>query len=226
MLLPAALELLHVARVIVPPNPELFSAMGLLSTDLVHYEGRSAYVLLTPETADQVEQGYREMERALRERVGAAADGATTRRSLDGRLLGQSWETPFVEVGDGPITAETMPALIEAFHDAYERRYGNRFPYVPVQGVTYRVELVVGADKLEYEEAAAAGEPEPTGSLELRYLAAEPLQASVYEREALGVGATIRGPAIIREPLSTTVVMPGQVAEVGRFGEIVIEVQP
>jgi N-methylhydantoinase A len=226
MLLPAALELLHVARVIVPPNPGLFSAMGLLSTDLVHYESRSAYVLLTPETADQVEQGYREMERALRERVGAAADGATTRRSLDGRLLGQSWETPFVEVGDGPITAETMPALIEAFHDAYERRYGNRFPYVPVQGVTYRVELVVGADKLEYEEAAAAGEPEPTGTLELHYLAAEPLQASVYEREALGVGATIRGPAIIREPLSTTVVMPGQVAEVGRFGEIVIEVQP
>jgi N-methylhydantoinase A len=84
----------------------------------------------------------------------------------------------------------------------------------------------VGADKLEYEEAAAAGEPEPTGTLELHYLAAEPLQASVYEREALGVGATIRGPAIIREPLSTTVVMPGQVAEVGRFGEIVIEVQP
>jgi N-methylhydantoinase A len=225
MLLPAALELLHVARVIVPPYPGLFSAMGLLSTDLVHYESRSAYVLLTPDTAEDVEEGYREMEAALRERVGAAADGATIRRSLDGRLLGQSWETPFVEVGDGPITAETMPALIEAFHDAYERRYGNRFPYVPVQGVTYRVELVVGADKLEYGEVAATGEPEPTGTLELRYLASESLQASVYEREALGVGATIRGPAVIREALSTTVVMPGQVAAVGRFGEIVIEAQ-
>jgi N-methylhydantoinase A len=226
MLLPAALELLHVARVIVPPHPGLFSAMGLLSTDLVHYESRSSYVLLTPETAARVEDGYAEMERALRERVGAAANGAVVRRSLDGRLLGQSWETPFVEVGDGPITAESMPALIDAFHDAYERRYGNRFPYVPVQGVTYRVELVVGSDKLEYAQAPAAPAPQPTGTLELRYLADEPLRADIFEREALGVGATIRGPAVIREALSTTVVMPGQVAEVGRLGEIVIEARP
>jgi N-methylhydantoinase A len=224
MLLPAALELLHVARVVVPPQPGLFSAMGLLSTDLVHYESRSAYVLLTPDAAAEVEQRYQEMEEVLRARVGA--NGATVRRSLDGRLLGQSWETPFVEVGDGAITAETMPALVERFHDAYERRYGNRFPYVPVQGVTYRVELVVGADKLEYAEVAAAPDPEAAGTLELRYLDDEPLQASVYDRDALGLGATIRGPAIVREPLSTTVVMPGQTATVGRFGEIVIEAQP
>jgi N-methylhydantoinase A len=226
MLLPAALELLHVARVIVPPHPGLFSAMGLLSTDLVHYESRSAYVVLSPQTAADVEERYRDMERALRERVGAAGDGATVRRSLDGRLLGQSWETPFVEVGDGPITEATMPQLVERFHDAYERRYGNRFPYVPVQGVTYRVELVVGADKLEYGQVAAAPAPAPAGTLELRYLEAQPLQAGVYDREALGAGATIRGPAIIREALSTTVVMAGQVAAVGRFGEIVIEQQP
>ncbi|HEY7623236.1 MAG TPA: hydantoinase/oxoprolinase family protein, partial [Solirubrobacteraceae bacterium] len=210
MLLPAALELLHVARVIVPPHPGLFSAMGLLSTDLVHYESRSAYVLLSPETADQVEAGYREMEDALRQRVAAVDGGVTVRRSLDGRLLGQSWETPFVEVGDGPVTAETMPALIEAFHDAYERRYGNRFPYVPVQGVTYRVELVVGADKLEYGAVATAPDPQPIGTVELRHLEAEPLHAAAYQREALGLGAAVRGPAIIREPLSTTVVMPGQ----------------
>jgi N-methylhydantoinase A len=37
------------------------------------------------------------------------------------------------------------------------------------------------------------------------------------------VGARIQGPAVIREALSTTFVMPGQVAEVGRFGEIAIE---
>jgi N-methylhydantoinase A len=228
MLLPAALELLHVARVIVPPHPGLFSAMGLLSTDLVHYESRSAYVLLTPDTAAEVEKRYQEMERALRERVGAADNGATIRRSLDGRLLGQSWETPFVEVGDGPITAETMPALVERFHDAYERRYGNRFPYVPVQGVTYRVELVVGADKLEYRPSDLVAGPalEAGRTVELHHLDAEPLQAGLFEREQLPVGATIRGPAIIREPLSTTVVMPGQTAEVGRFGEIVIEARP
>jgi N-methylhydantoinase A len=40
------------------------------------------------------------------------------------------------------------------------------------------------------------------------------------------VGAIVRGPAVIREALSTTFVMPGQVAEIGRLGEIVIEQRP
>ena len=163
--------------------------MGLLSTDLVYYESRSAYVVLSPDSAAQVEDGYQQMERALRERVGAAADGVAVRRSLDGRLLGQSWETPFVEVGDEPITAETMPALVERFHDAYERRYGNRFPYVPVQGVTYRVQLVVPADKVEHVARDGDGEPAPAPArtIELRHLADEPLERRrVRAREPAG----------------------------------------
>ena len=69
----------------------------------------------------------------------ADSDGVTVRRSFDGRLLGQSWETPLVEVPEGPITEATVQQMIDRFHDEYERRYGNRFPVVPVQGVTYRV---------------------------------------------------------------------------------------
>jgi N-methylhydantoinase A len=225
MLLPAALDLLQVARIVIPPHPGLFSAMGLLSTDLVYYESRSAYVVLSPESAAQVEEGYQQRERALRERLGAADDGVAARRSLDGRLLGQSWATPFVEVGDEAITAETMPALVERFHEAYERRYGNRFPYVPVQGVTYRVQLVVPADKIEHvaREAGDGAAPAPARTIGLHHLSDEPLGAGEYERESLAVGAVVQGPAVIREALSTTFVMPGQVAEVGRFGEISIE---
>jgi N-methylhydantoinase A len=225
MLLPATLDLLQVARIVVPPHPGLFSAMGLLSTDLVYYESRSSYVVLSPDTAEQVEQGYQEMERALRERVGAA-DGLVMRRSLDGRLLGQSWETPFVDVGDEPITASTMPALIDRFHEAYERRYGNRFPYVPVQGVTYRVQLVVPADKIEHAPRDGSGEAPAARTIELRYLDDEPLLAAEYERDRLPVGTTVEGPAVMREALSTTFVMPGQLATIGRFGEIVIEERP
>ncbi len=79
------------------------------------------------------------------------AMGVTLRRSFDGRLLGQSWETPLVEVPEGPITEATVQQMIDRFHDEYERRYGNRFPVVPVQGVTYRVELVVPVDKVSYD---------------------------------------------------------------------------
>src|SRR5919108_5818163 len=84
----------------ISPSGDIQVGPESAGADPVPYESRSAYVLLSPQTAEQVEDGYRELERALRERVGVNGDAATVRRSLDGRLLGQSWETPFVEVGD------------------------------------------------------------------------------------------------------------------------------
>ena len=224
MLLPAALDLLPLKEVIVPPHPGLFSAIGLLSTDQVYNESESAYVIFSPDSIDEVAAVYERMEANLRGRLGAVADGLPVRRSFDGRLVGQSWEIPFVEIPDGPITAETLPGITTAFHDAYAARNGNRFDHFPVEGVTYRVEIVVPAEKVEYELApeVAPFPAAPEGTLTLRYVAAEPLQAEWFRREALTTGATVTGPAVIRERLSTTYIPPGQWAVIGRVGEIVI----
>jgi N-methylhydantoinase A len=227
MLLPAALELMHARRVVVPPHPGLFSALGLLSTDLVFYDSRSAYVMLVPDEAPRIAAVYEEMERRLRERAGIDPGIGAVRRSFDGRLAGQSWETPFVALPDGPIEAATIPELVERFHQAYERRYGNRFDYVPVQGVSYRVELVIPSEKISFTAAEPSGEPAPAPrrTVELRHLEGAELAAAEHARDALPVGARLRGPAVIREGLSTTLVCPGQVATVGAFGELVIERQ-
>jgi N-methylhydantoinase A len=226
MLLPAALEQLGVRRVVIPPHPGLFSALGLLATDLVYYDSQSAYMVLTPDAAPRISEIFAAMEAKLRSRVPADSDNLTLRRSFDGRLLGQSWETPLVEVPDGTITEQAVQQMIERFHDEYERRNGNRFPVVPVQGVTYRVQLVVPVDKVSYSPAdgtATRGEPRPTRTLKLQYLQDEPFDAPEYEREILAPGMRLNGPAIIREALSTTFVYAGQRAEIGRLGEISIE---
>ncbi|HVW18442.1 MAG TPA: hydantoinase/oxoprolinase family protein [Solirubrobacteraceae bacterium] len=228
MLIPATLELLRARRVIVPPHPGLFSALGLLSTDLVYSESRSAYLVLAPDAAGEIEAMFAGMEAALRERVDVP-DGARVRRSFDGRLLGQSWETPFVTVPDGPIAADAVAEMIARFHDEYERRFGNRFDAVPVQAATYRVELTVPAEKIAYEPLGGDGgptpptPPTPTRIGELRHFGPEPLPIAEYDRAALAIGSVVPGPAIVREELSTTFVCPGQTATVGRFGEIVIE---
>ena len=230
MLLPAALAQLHVSRVVIPPHPGLFSALGLLATDLVYYDSRSTYMVLAPDAAPRISEIFDAMEHKLRQRVPADSDGVTLKRSFDGRLLGQSWETPLVEVPQGPITEATVQQMIERFHDEYEGRYGNRFPAQPVQGVTYRVQLVVPVDKVTYDELEYGGDgaltvdgPRPTRTLKLHYLEAEPFDAHEYERETLAPGMHIAGPAIIREGLSTTFLLTGQQAEVGRLGEISIE---
>jgi N-methylhydantoinase A len=221
MLLPAALDLMHVRRVVIPPHPGNFSALGLLSTDLVYYDVRSAYVPLFPESAAQIEGVFAEMEHRLRER--ARKDGEV-RRSFDGRLFGQSWETPFVQIPEGPID---ISDLVERFHATYERRYGNRFPYIPVQGVSYRVELRVPSEKVEFRppgvESDTDAQAGPARTIELRHLADEPLEATEHLRSSLAVGTRVSGPAVIREGLATTFVVPGQTAEVGALGELVIE---
>ncbi len=225
MLLPAALAELHARRVLIPPHPGLFSALGLLATDLVYYESRSAYMLLTPDSAPRIAEMFEGMEASLRDRIPAGVDDVVIRRTFDGRLLGQSWETPLIDLPEGPVGADTVPAMIERFHDAYERRYGNRFPIMPVQGVTYRVQLIVPIDKVQYERVpeAAGARPQPTRTVQLRHLEPEPFEAPEYDRAALAAGARITGPAVIREGLSTTFVCRGQRATIGRLGEIAIE---
>jgi N-methylhydantoinase A len=222
MLLPAALDVVHAKEVVVPPHPGLFSALGLVSSDQVYGDSRSAYTILEPGAAESIKKVYGQMEDRLRERFGDRADDVNFVRTFDALLVGQSWETPFVGIPDGEITAEVVDQMIANFHDVYEQRTGNRFEALPVQGVTYRVEAVIPADKVEYPvlPTRESGGPEPTKQIQIRYLAAEPLDANEYQRLDLRAGDEIAGPAVIREPLSTTFVPPDHRAVVGTYGEL------
>jgi N-methylhydantoinase A len=222
MLLPAALELVHAKEVVVPPHPGLFSALGLVSSDQAYGDSRSSYTILDPGAAESIEKVYRQMEDRLRERFGDRAEGVTFVRTFDALLVGQSWETPFVGIPEGTITPEVVEQMISNFHDVYEQRTGNRFEALPVQGVTYRVEAVFPAEKVEYPQLArrTEGAPTPIREIEIRYLTDRPLPAGEYARDQLLAGDEIAGPAVIREPLSTTFVPPGHRALVGTYGEL------
>jgi N-methylhydantoinase A len=225
MLLPAVLDLVHARRVIVPPYPGLFSALGLLSSDLVYSDSRSSYVVLEPEAAEQISQVYEAMEEELLSHVSSDADGLDVQRSFDGRLLGQTWETPFIDVPGGKLDGTAIETMIESFHRAYEDRAGNRFEELPVQGVTYRVQVILPVEKASYPrlERREGGPLEASGSVSLRYLGDGEIEAAEYERANLRHGDEIEGPAIIREDLSTTHIGAGQRARVGTLGELVIE---
>jgi N-methylhydantoinase A len=222
MLLPAALGLVHAKEVVVPPHPGLFSALGLVSSDQVYGDSRSSYTILEPGAAESIEKVYRQMEDRLKERFGDPSHDVTFVRTFDALLVGQSWETPFVGIPDGPITADTVAQMISNFHDVYEHRTGNRFEALPVQGVTYRVEAVIPASKVDYPTfpRRESGGPEPSRQLEIRYLADEPLVAYEYQRVDLRAGDEIEGPAVVREPLSTTFVPPDHHVTVGEYGEL------
>jgi N-methylhydantoinase A len=224
MLLPAVLNQVHAREVVVPPHPGLFSALGLVSSDLVYSDSRSSYTLLTPDAAASIDEVYRQMEDTLRVRLGPEErERAEFVRTFDGRLVGQTWDTPFVDVPPGHIDAEAVDVLISNFHKTYGERWGKTFEMMPVQGVTYRVHARVPAEKVIYPEwpAREDGTPLiPTRTLTLRYLGEEEQTAEEFARTDLRAGDQISGPAVIREPLSTTFLLAGQTAEVGRIGEL------
>jgi N-methylhydantoinase A len=230
MLLPAALELVHAAEVIVPPHPGLFSALGLVSSDLVFSESRTAYTMLASDSAPAIDELYRAMEEQLRARLpGEYRASATFTRTFDGRLYGQTWETPFVSVPAGTIDDAAISQMTAGFHDTYVERSGNRFEFVPVQAVTFRVQAVIDSPKVEYPRLPerAAEEPVPVKrSRPIHYLRADPVTADEYDRDDLMAGDQISGPAVIREPMSTTFVVPDQTATVGPYGELRIRQNP
>ena len=181
-------------------TPACSRRSGLLSTDLVYYDSRSAYVdARARRPAPQIAAVFEEMERALRERSGAAAEAGAVRRSFDGRLLRP-------ELGDavrrGARRGRSTPRrcrMIERFHDAYERRYGNRFAYVPVQGVSYRVAARRPVREGRVHAATRARTPGPplrrrSARVELRHLDDEPLAGRRVQRASAARRRRRRGP--------------------------------
>ena len=224
LLLPALADLIHVKRVIVPPHPGLFSALGLLSADQAYSISQSAYTVLSTDTVDNIAAIFTVMEEKLRRRLDANQDIAFV-RSFDGQLVGQTWETPFVPVPNGEINATTIESMISNFHSAYETRNGNRFDTIPVQGVTYRLSAIVKTDKVAYAflPERRRGEPSSLGTGVLRFVSDTEEHVQIVVREDLQASDEIMGPAIVREPLSTTYITRNQVGRVGRFGEINIQ---
>jgi N-methylhydantoinase A len=194
-----------------------------LSAEQAYTASRSAYTVLSAAVADTIDAVYQEMEARLRTRLNLAADTQFS-RSFDGQLLGQTWETPFIDVPSGTITAAGVALMIENFHAEYQLRNGDRFDAIPVQGVTYRVRAEVPTAKVSFPELELRRGPPlaAVGSTVLRYLSATEQVAQIYQRSDLRTGDAIHGPAIVREPLSTTHIGHRQLGTVGRLGEIVI----
>ena len=180
--------------------------------------------MLSEEVAPKVSSMFATLEENLKRHLPEGTE-YEVKRTFDGRLLGQSWDTPFVTVPNGELGPQELGQMITAFHDEYQARYGNRFEGFPVEGVTYRVEVVVTSDKVEYPkiEKGEAVEVPPVRTVQLSYMDDANSTAGEYVRGDLKAGNIVRGPAIIREPMSTTHVIAGQVATIGEYGEILIE---
>jgi N-methylhydantoinase A len=228
MMLPQLMERLEVKSIIVPPYPGLFSALGLASSDLTYTDYRSAYIVLKPdaETAKKIDEVYTNMEEAILAKLpkDVRKEDVHFARSFDGWYVGQTWETPFIPVPSGHLTEKSIERLIESFNEGYLVMWGNKFPHLPVVACSYRTSCVLPMTKVKYKLLPKRKTGKPKGlPKHLSYMPATESDVTEYERGELRSGDIITGPAIIREPMATTMVCSGQKATIGQYGEIRIE---
>ena len=202
-------EELGMKTVLVPRAGGVLSALGLAMSDLRRDYVRP-YLVALEELDDEVfENRYGEMEKSAARDL----DGPDHRRRADLRYRGQSFELT--------VGAENREALEAGFHEAHEARYGYRMEDEAVELVNLRLVATVAVDKPPLEE------PEPSGDVEAERREANFdggwREVPVFDRETMGKGSEVEGPAIVEFRESTCVVRPGWRGAVDGVGNLVLE---
>ena len=153
---------------------------------------------------------------------GLEVERFAARRSLDVRYIGQSYELTV----DYPAAGrrDLRRALSTDFHKAHRQRFGYADPSEPVEVVNLRMKMVMPVDKPLPEPEERGGEdPGSAWVGEATVVFPEgPVEAPSYLRERLLCGNRVPGPALVLQMDSTTVIPPGWVAEVDRWGNLVV----
>ncbi|MFD2238061.1 hydantoinase/oxoprolinase family protein [Aureimonas populi] len=215
---------LGIPRVVIPPAPGAFSALGLVATDLKRDYSRTFYAALAGVDLDRLGQAYLAMEAegaAMLEQAKVPPERRELQRYADVRYRRQAYELT-VPVAAGPVTARTLAAIAEAFHRKHEQTYGHANADEPIQLVNLRLTALGKLPKLTLAQHRVASDPR-RDERQVWFPATGSVATSVVWRDGLEAGETIRGPAIVESLDSTTVVPPGWVATVDPNGFLIAE---
>ena len=221
---------LGMRRVIVPPSAGLFSAIGLLLSNIEHEFARAFFRRSTEVGATELEEIYEALE--ARARAALASDGFETAqmtivRQADLRYSGQAYELT-VAVGRNGAGEVDVADIVEAFGAEHLRTYGHRAEDEPVDLVSVRVigeAEPIGPRALD-PRAAVRGHREPGDRAGERMVYFGPGHGSVgtpVVGRAELPPAPSTGPLIVEEYDATSVIPPDWRASLDPGGNIVIE---
>lgn len=221
-------EELGIRKVIIPPNPGVFSAMGLVCTDLKRDYVRSLYTLMAEEGVDDKMRRVRDEitveARDMLARSGIREENWEFRYSMDMRYGHQAYELT-VPVENSEIQEGALDDIAERFHAQHFTTYDYNAPDEPIQLVNLRVSAIgkFGADFIASRNVSANGSGiKPRSRREVYFKESGRTSCPVYDRGELYPGVEIPGPAVIQESSSTVIVYPNQRAEATEFGTIEI----
>ena len=214
---------LGIRRIVVPPGAGVGSAYGFLGAPIGYEVVRTLLVRLDALEQNTIDALFAEM-RAEAEavvRLGVPSGELVETRTGFMRYRGQGHEVA-VPLPNGQLD----PAALRAAFDAtYARVYGRTIPKLEVEAVTWTLSLAEPHElppKLALPAETIEAAPVATRSM-LDISTGEMVEASVHARAALSQGAWLKGPAVIVEDGTSTIVPSGYIARVNASNDIVIE---
>jgi N-methylhydantoinase A len=216
---------LEIRRVLVPISPGVFTAVGMLASDLQHHFVRAhagSLATLDRRAADTALAAMAREARALLASEGHAAEAITLAFSADLRYEGQGSELTVPLPGD-TLDDAAVAALASGFRAEYAATYGYATEE-PLELVNFRlVATGVRGDRLDFRALSVAGRPAAPGRRPVVFARGAPaIDTPVHPRESV---RALEGPAIIEAYDSTIVLPPACTATVDAGGNMLITVR-
>lgn len=204
-------DILAMRRILIPRAPGILCAEGLIVADLQENYVASCRVPLT-EDMSAISEAIDRLSAQSEEWLSKEDPYVVDRRQtviLDLRYIGQNYELP-VELGVSRH-AQALPAvetLKEAFFKQHEAAYGHYNPNAGVEVVNVRIRatMELAIDSVEGERPQ--GEPKPVSSEQIWFEQTGFVSTPVYARDDLPEGVSLKGPVLITQFDSTTLVPP------------------
>lgn len=221
-------EKLGIQRVLVPWGAGVGSAIGFLRAPIAYEVVRSLYQRLSSFDVDAVNALLDDMKAEAAEVVALGSFGAemTETRIAYMRYVGQGHEIP-VPLPARPLGAEDSPQIRAAYDREYTKFYDRPVPGSDIEVLSYAV--MVATAPFSFSWSASERVVEAKAGPAVRQQAVrdtvtgDEANWAVHERADLVAGAAVRGPAIIAEDETSTLVGPGWTARLTAFGAIELQ---
>jgi N-methylhydantoinase A len=214
--------LLAMRTVVVPRHPGVLSTFGLLGTEVRNDYARTSLQKPPDYDLGAVAAIYTELEAHAQAWLAAEGVGPSGRRLMrlaDLRYRHQGFEITV----PWPERELVVDALVARFHERHRQLYTYALPDAPVEIVTLRVAAAGRVRRFTLPTLGRRGAARGRSRRRRVFFAgAGWRECPCVDRETLGAGAVVTGPAIVEQLDSTTVIPPGHRATVDRVGNLVL----
>ncbi len=219
-------EKVGITRIIIPRNPGVGSAVGFLSAPISYEIIRSLYMRGENFDIAAVSKLFTEMETEARAVVRTGLSSSVKleeKRLAFMRYQGQGHEIE-IPLPAGKLRANLGQDIRARFDRLYRDQYGRTVPNVDVEIINWAfIAATPVADVTRVAAPRRKREPEPSASRKIYWgQLRKTLSVPCFRRENLESGDFIKGPALIIESQTTTLVSPSFDAAVDRAGNIVL----